>query len=271
VGEGQNIFSGEEGGMPQWTQALANSTEESWRVHCPPHIAAEFEGLDPSVHDKLHLEVALRARRADEIHSWVALLLEGSLPLANRMALRFLGDFFQMYVTRDLQDAKNYAVARYLEHPDARYGLIASSHAKVLDRYGMDTGFLQMRKLKIGPWFNAPQGDPLSCCALEQPVTEFQCQGLELDLPILCWGEDFLWNGRRWDLKPKRRQYRPQDPEQLLLNAYRVLLTRGRDGLVVWLPPEERFDLSEHALLAAGLKPLPEDIPVERLEGTNGG
>jgi DUF2075 family protein len=88
------------------------------------------------------------------------------------------------------------------------------------------------------------------------PVTEFQVQGLELDLPILCWGEDYLWTGREWRLKPARARYAQEDPQQLLMNAYRVLLTRGRDGLVVFVPPEPDFDQTELALLAAGLKPL---------------
>lgn len=267
VGEGQHIYSGEEAGMPGWREALERRPPGRWHVHCPPHLEPDFAGLDVRTHDRLHLEVVLRARRAEEIHDWVKFLLDGSLAFAARKAARFQGHHFEMYVTRDLQDAKNYALARYPGEPDKRYGLIASSHSKVQQSYGVDNGFLATRKIKVGPWFNAPPADPLSGCALEQPITEFHCQGLELDLPLLCWGEDMTWDGTRWEMNPKRRQYAPKEPEDLLRNTYRVLLTRGRDGLVVWVPPEDRFDRTEHALLAAGVRPLEDVEAVEEFAG----
>jgi hypothetical protein len=77
-----------------------------------------------------------------------------------------------------------------------------------------------------------------SATALVQPVTEFGCQGLELDLPIVCWGEDFNWDGTSWQLTPVRRRSLQQDPQQLLTNVYRVLLTRGRDASTV---PSQEF------------------------------
>ncbi|MGH2820802.1 MAG: DNA/RNA helicase domain-containing protein, partial [Actinomycetota bacterium] len=197
VGEGQHIYTGEEGGMAQWGDAIASAEEpEAWRVHCPPHLASHFPELAVEEHERLHLSLVVRARRAEDIHEWVGLVLEGSLPLAARKAVRFFSDVYQMYLTRDLQDAKNYALGRYVGHPDARYGLLASSHANWPQRYGLDNGFPATRKVKVGRWFNAEQDDPLSSCALEQPITEFQCQGLELDLPIVCWGEDVVWDGR---------------------------------------------------------------------------
>jgi DUF2075 family protein len=91
-----------------------------------------------------------------------------------------------------------------------------------------------------------------------QPVTEFQVQGLEVDLPIVMWGEDLLWSGTGWDFKPKRRRAHVEAPEQLLENVYRVLLTRGRDGLIIVVPDDAAFDSTELALLASGVRPLPE-------------
>lgn len=102
-------------------------------------------------------------------------------------------------------------------------------------------------RMNIVEWFNTPKGDPRSATALVQPVTEFGCQVLELDLPLLCWGEDMAWDGAGWQLRLLRRQSRQLDPEQLLRNAQRVLLTRGRDGLVIWIPPDGRLDQVEMA------------------------
>lgn len=112
--------------------------------------------------------------------------------------------------------------------------------------------------MNVARWYNAPPDRPDASNALTQPVAEFSCQGLELDLPVLCWGEDYAWTGRSWDLTPIRRKYRQDDPNQLLQNTYRVLLTRGRDGLVIWVPPIPLLDDTEVALLAAGVRPIPD-------------
>lgn len=259
VGEGQEIFSGEEGGIAQWQQALAASGER-WTIHCPPRLAGDFAGREVQVHDELDLTVSLRSHRAEELHRWVALLLQGSISLAARQAMRIVGeDTYPMYVTRDLEMAKDYVRARYEGDGDRpRYGILVSSHAKDLQRLGLKSGYLDQRKLKVARWFNAPPDDPLSGCSFEMPVTEFQCQGLEVDMGVVCWGADHRWEASAWKLTPIRRQYAQEDPVRLLQNAYRVLLTRGRDGLVIFVPPGEHMDATAHTLLAAGVRPLPE-------------
>lgn len=116
---------------------------------------------------------------------------------------------------------------------------------------------LRIRRLKVARWYNDPPEKDSSCCALEETVTEFSCQGLELDLPVVCWGEDYAWTGSSWKLTPIKRRYKQEDPEQLLKNVYRVLLTRGRDGVVIFLPAVKQLDSTEVALLAAGVRPIP--------------
>ena len=257
IGEGQEIYSGEEAGIAQWRDAVLSSSAV-WAVHASSNVGDYFAGCEVKTHDELDLTASLRSRRAQELHDWVSHVLTGNLPLAARLAARIGANRagFPMYLTRDLGEAKTYARHRYAEEPDKRYGLMVAAHAKAPRRYGVDNHFMAMTRMKLGPWFNAQPDDPLSCCQLVSPVTEFQVQGLEVDLPIVCWGEDFLWTGRDWRVRPARARYPQRDPQQLLTNAYRVLLTRGRDGLLVFLPSEEAFDLTEHALLAAGLKPL---------------
>jgi DUF2075 family protein len=270
VGDGQEIHSGEEGGIRQWRDAIVNRPDaDQWEVHCPPRLASSFAGLNVRSYERLDLTYSLRSRRAEELHEWVALLLHGSLPMAAQIARRIEEQSFPMYVTRDLAEGKSYVRMRYgPDEADKRYGLMVSSHAKVPRHYGFDNHFMAISRLKVGPWFNADRHDPLSCCALEAAVTEFQCQGLELDLPLVCWGEDYLWHHDRWALKPVRRRYQQDDPDQLLTNAYRVLLTRGRDGLVVFAPPEARFDSTADALLRAGLRELPSAPPATMPEAS---
>ena len=111
--------------------------------------------------------------------------------------------------------------------------------------------------LKTAKWFNAPKSDPFSSCQLTLPATEFQCQGLELDLPIVCWGNDLGWVDGAWKDFKFRKDVR--DNRQLRVNTYRVLLTRGRDGFVVFVPPAlpvGQTPLILDVLTRAGVMPL---------------
>jgi len=258
VGDGQEIHSGEEAGLGQWREAArAPNATKPWKVHCPPKLADTFADLPVQAHERLDLKVSLRNRRAQRFHDWVALLLAGSIPQAARRAFPIQADGFPMYLTRDLDEAKEYVRDRYTGQSAKNYGLLASSHAKGLERFGVNNGYMATSRMNIAKWYNAPADDPRSCCALVQPVTEFGCQGLELDLPIHCWGPDVLWRNGQWQLSPVRRRYPQTDPRQLLINTYRVLLTRGRDGILIWVPPMPALNETEHILLAAGVRAIP--------------
>jgi DUF2075 family protein len=260
IGEGQEIHSGEEAGIQQWRDAVSNSSNtKTWSIHCPPKLKDQFQGLSVSTHEELDLNVTLRSKRAEDLHQWVHLLLSGSLSLAHRQALKIRHAQYPLYVTRDIEEAKQYARQRFDEEPNHRSGLLASSHAKNLLKHGIDNGYQATSNMNVAKWYNAPTSDPKSSNALIQPVTEFSCQGLELDLPILCWGSDYRMQSENWNLTPINRRYKQDDPKALLRNAYRVLLTRGRDGLIIFVPNEPLMDATENALLAAGVQLLPTD------------
>ena len=235
VGEGQEIYSGEEAGIAQWRLALEQADVGSWEVCCPPLLAEHFAGLDVHAMPELALTVPLRSRQADDLDQWVAMLLEGEIASAAAIGQRMAARTYPIYVTRDLAMARSYAEESYNEHPDGRYGLVVSSQAKGLAQFGVDNSWFATggRRFDFGRWYNDPPSSPESCCSLATVVTEFGCQGLELDLPILCWGDDLLWLQDDWHTKPIRRRYPQNDPDELLRNSYRVLLTRGRDGIVI--------------------------------------
>jgi DUF2075 family protein len=258
VGTGQSIYSGEERGLEQWREALERSGPDGWDVWCSPAIEREFSGLAVNIDTDLELRVPVRSRRAEKIDDWVAALLDGRLSAAEALSLSIVAADFPMYVTRSRSVVERYVHDRYSNHPDARYGLVASSHARNLVAHGVDNEWMATSRMNIAKWFNAPPSDPLSCCALRQPVTEFGCQGLELDLPVVCWGTDLTWRGSNWLPTPRRRQYPQDDPVQLLMNTYRVLLTRGRDGFFIWVPPDPSLDETAEALRLAGIRMLNE-------------
>ena len=252
VGDGQEIHSGEEGGLGQWADALSLSSQ-SWEVHCAPRLAKVFAGFPVTSVRRLDLNRSMRSHRAEDLHLWVSHLLGEEPEAAAHLASRLTDAHFSLRMTRDLAEAMDYLVARYREEPQALFGLVASSHAKNLASLGIANDYQSTKRVKIARWFNAPADDPHSACALEQPATEFMCQGLELDMPLICWGADLLWQDAGWRATAIRRQIPLIDPDQIVRNTYRVLMTRGRDGLLFFVPPGPRYDATANALQAAGV------------------
>lgn len=250
IGEGQEIHVGEEAGLVQWNQAIAASPHQ-WTVHCPTHVAPLFPAAAFTVsNERLNLNRTLRSHRAEDVHEWVAQLLAGNVHDAETLSRNLHVAGFDMLVTRDVEAARVYARRRYESNVEARYGLLVSSQARLAEQ-----GFHDNFYLKPGPWFSDGPESRGSCCALEIAATEFQCQGLELDMPIVGWGNDLTWNGVAW-LERANVRRRVHDPLQITKNAYRVLLTRGRDGFVVVVPPLCELDPVHDVLVAAGCDTL---------------
>jgi DUF2075 family protein len=148
---------------------------------------------------------------------------------------------------------------RYSGAPDARYGLIASSKDKALAGLGIPNDFQSTKQVRYGRWYGEPADSEVSCRRLEACVTEFGAQGLELDASLLAWGTDLIWTGDRWSnefARGYKRGAAVRDPFQLRLNAYRVLLTRGRDATVVFVPQIAELDATFERLTASGFLEL---------------
>ena len=159
-------------------------------------------------------------------------------------------------LTRDLEAARSYLRERYADARFARYGLVASSKDKWLPQFGVDNTFQTTKQLRVGPWYNADPTDARSCCHLETVATEFSSQGLELDCALLAWGSDLLWGDGLVDRFAGKNRPPLKDPQTVRKNVYRVLLTRGRDGTIVFVPPDDRMDGTVERLKAAGMRML---------------
>ena len=279
IGSGQEIHVGEEAGLGQWRTALEKAGGPgSWTVHAPRKVLDTFFGPDwesgkrlearTAADSALELTVELRFHFADDLDEWVETLLEGESPEHGRaLAKRLEEAGYHLRMTRDLETAKDYLFERYAEAPDARYGLAASSRDKILERdWGIPNGWHATQRVQLGPWYGEGDGDARSCRNLTQCVTEFGAQGLELDAVLLAWGIDFIRarsgdGSERWSNDLAKRHQRTshvKDPFQLRLNAYRVLLTRGRDATVIFVPPDPSLDDTAAWLQAHGIKMLGE-------------
>ena len=146
---------------------------------------------------------------------------------------------------------KEYARDRYQTDPERRYGILVSSKFRKIGEWGVQPA--RYNFWYYGQWYEAPRDDPRSCCQMNLAISEFGSQGLELDLPIVCWSPDLVWNDDHWQVCVGRARL-VKDPEKIRMNAYRVLLTRGRDGMLIFVPQLETLDSTFQALLTAGCR-----------------
>ena len=178
----------------------------SGRCTHPRGLSDAFGGLPIRVDRRLHLEVELRYHAATEVHDFVSRLLEQPgdehLPA---IAAGLQESDYHLRLTRDLAAAKKYLRQRYEGEPDKRFGLIASSRDKDLEAFDVPNGWHSTQRVEKGPWFGGPDDEPRSCRALRACVTEFGCQGLELDAVLLAWGTDFIVEHRPWSNRLAKR------------------------------------------------------------------
>lgn len=255
IGHGQEINSGEEAGIAGWNQAInSESAKSNWKIFTSSRFKDEFPNSDVTVIDKLDLSKSLRSRRAEDLHEWVASLLEGRIAHASKLAHKIISSGFQIHLTRNLDEAKKFIQMLYQDDPEKRYGILASSKDTCLPNYRILNGFQDTKKIQYAKWYNNPTGEAGSSNNLEDVVTEFGCQGLEVDCALVAWGNDLLWDGTSWQMRRLRPKFKQHDPLALRKNSYRVLLTRSRDEIVIFLPPEDRFQQTEMVLLAAGAR-----------------
>ena len=243
VGGGQEINIGE-AGIDSWLEALSTRFPE-WETYISDQLhdseygaGAALERLRDRPHstfDKaLHLAVSMRSFRAENVSAFVKALLDRERDAA-KAHLKELGSRFPIVVTRDLGKAKAWVKSQ--ARGSERFGLVASSKAERLKPHAIDI------RVAVNPvhWFLNEKDDTRSSYYLEDAATEFQVQGLELDWVCISWDGDLRSTGRGWsyhDFKGKRWcNIKKLENRDYLTNAYRVLLTRARQGMVIFVPP----------------------------------
>jgi len=253
VGGGQEINTGE-AGISEWVSALVRAFPH-WRICISPRLTdseyASGEALQciasrPGVvlNEELHLSVCMRSFRAEHVSLMVKQLLDVE-PGNARRTLQKIAERYPITLTRDLRKAKRWL--RDKARGSERYGILASSQAQRLKPHAIDV------KTPIRPihWFLDGKADVRSSYYLEDVATEFHIQGLEVDWACVTWDADFRYKqqgwqhwsfrGNRWTRirKPERQTY--------LKNAYRVLLTRARQGMVIVVPEGDSSDPTRDA------------------------
>ncbi|WP_072384415.1 DUF2075 domain-containing protein [Novosphingobium sp. NDB2Meth1] len=230
VGGGQEINTGE-AGIEEWLRALERSFRH-WQAHIPDSLAHSCHLADEVTAPALHLATSLRSFRAERLSDFVGHVIAGDSAAARQVKAAL--NSFPLHITRDLEQARRWL--RQKRRGAERAGLLASSNAARLKPHGVFV------KAKIEPakWFLAPSDDVRASDALEDAATEFDVQGLELDWTCVCWDANYRRDGDQWHaLQFKGTRWQAVNDEArkaYVANAYRVLLTRGRQGMVVFVP-----------------------------------
>ncbi len=182
--------------------------------------------------------MSVRSYKAEKVAAWVNSVVDGRAVEARKI-IRAITDY-PIHLTRSLATAKSWLKKRTRGH--RRSGLIASSGARRLRALGLDV----KSDVDVIHWFLGPPDDVRSSCFLEVVATEFAVQGLELDWACLCWGADLRRSTNDWSFHrfagSRWNSVRSEIKSQYMVNKYRVLLTRARQGVVIWIPEGDSSD-----------------------------
>ena len=250
IGGGQEINTGE-AGIEEWLRAIRDKFSH-WVVHLPEQLETNdylpnfqlSELRSPVTRvPALHLSVSLRSFRAEHLSQAIASVMSGEVESA-RLALQKVLPTFPILRTRSLAEAKQWIKAK--ARGSERYGVLASSGAKRLKPLGLNMG------VKINPcaWFLNNAADVRSSFYMEDAASEFDVQGLELDWTVVVWDGDLIHQSgntaQRWRYRnfsgTKWQEVRQAEDQRYRLNAYRVLLTRARQGMVIVVPEGDSQD-----------------------------
>ena len=284
IGGGQEIHGGE-AGLAAWGDGVEKRTE--WEVVTSPEAVHGGQSVagsrlfrshtgvpaNTSVDSALHLSVSRRSFVSEVTSAWVNLVLDGKPDEARALAMSNL----PIYITRDLRAARKWLQLRTKGF--RRSGLIASSGAARLRAEGVETPtFSFLGGIDYVKWFLEPAGDHRSSIQLEVSMSEFEMQGLELDLTGLLWGGDLIFSDRQVIARTLRGKKwlevsgtgdssaSADDAQTRIKNKYRVLLTRFRQAMVIFVPEGSQsdqtrcaseFDGVHNYLVRCGVRTLP--------------
>jgi len=242
VGGGQEINTGE-AGLPEWFDSLRRAFPD-WDVYITLQLNdAEYRrdrvwddmigGLNIYEREELHLATSVRSFRTPDLAAFVKAVLDVDTKTAKELYAS-IRDKYPIALTRDLNKAKEWV--RNQCQGTTRYGLLASSGALRLK----PDGIFVKNTVAVENWFLNGKDDVRSSYYLEDVVSEFDIQGRELDYSIVAWDADFRFDGEQWtynNFVGNRWMNVNADERKLYLkNAYRVLLTRARQGMVIFIP-----------------------------------
>lgn len=250
VGGGQEINTGE-AGLPEWFDSLHRSFPD-WDVYTPPQLNDDeyrrgrswdsmVDGLNTYERAHLHLANSIRSFRTPDLSAFIKAMLDVDTEAAKALYKR-IKKKYPIVITRDLNQAKEWV--RSHSQGTTRFGMVASSGALRLKAEGIYV----KNEIDVANWFLNGKDDVRSSYMLEDVVTEFDIQGLELDYSVVAWDADFRFINGEWTYNNfvgnRWNKVSTEERRLYLKNTYRVLLTRARQGMAIFIPAGSDTDPS---------------------------
>ncbi|MHC0439871.1 DUF2075 domain-containing protein [Flavobacterium sp. 3-210] len=260
IGGGQEINTGE-AGLEEWIRPFSNKFQD-WDIYYSSKIVEDENYIKDKEalvvlndkkaikKDKLHLSVSLRSFRSAKLSSFIQEIINNDIENAKEIYKLFIKKDYPIKITRDLDKARNWL--RISANGSERFGVIASSGGIRLKPFGLNV----KAKIDAPIWFLNDENDIRSSYFLEEVATEFDIQGLELDWTCVAWDGDLFYNDNQWNYRKfkgtKWQNINSVEIINYLINSYRVLLTRARQGMVIYIPNGNNEDITRPEFMYDG-------------------
>jgi hypothetical protein len=273
IGGGQEINTGE-AGLEEWIRPFSQMFPD-WHLFISPKIINDTNYIKQEdalailkergaiQKEELHLSVSLRSFRSAQLSNFIHLLLNNNPAAARQLFVNHIHEHYPIVVTRNLQTAKDWLKSK--AKGSERIGIVASSGAIRLRPLGLNV----KAKIDAPIWFLNDKNDIRSSYFLEEVATEFDIQGLELDYTCVAWDGDMYFHNSQWNYKKfkgtKWQNVANPDIVKYLINSYRVLLTRARQGMVIYIPHGDVEDVTRPPTIYDGTFEFLKNIGIEEI------
>lgn len=273
IGGGQEINTGE-AGLEEWIRPFENKFKD-WNVFYSPKIVLDknyikdkntltiLENINSKGKEELHLSVSLRSFRSEQLSNFIQEIIYNNFDNAKGIYEGYIRCNYPITITRNLDQARNWL--RKSSKGSERIGIIASSGGIRLRPFGLNV----KAKIKAPIWFLNHKEDIRSSCFLEEVATEFDIQGLELDWACVAWDGDLFYDKNEWNYRKftgtSWKNIKKTEIENYLINSYRVLLTRARQGMVIYIPEGNSEDKTRPKFMYDGTFEFFKSLGIEEI------
>lgn len=273
IGGGQEINTGE-AGLEEWIRPFADKFND-WDIYYSSKIIEDtnyikdqnalriLKNRKATKKDELHLSVSLRSFRSAQLSNFIQEIINNDIEKAKNIYLDFIKKDYPVKITRDLDKARNWL--KKSAKGSERTGVVASSGGIRLRPFGLNV----KAKIDAPIWFLNDREDIRSSYFLEEVATEFDIQGLELDWTCVAWDGDLFYNDGKWNHRKfkgtKWQNINSDEITNYLINSYRVLLTRARQGMIIYIPLGNNEDITRPNFMYDGTFDFFKSLEIEEI------
>jgi hypothetical protein len=273
IGGGQEINTGE-AGLEEWIRPFLGKFND-WDIYYSSKIIEDenyikdqnaltiLQNRKATKKDELHLSISLRSFRSAQLSNFIQEIINNDIDEAKSIYYDFIKKDYPIKITRDLDKARDWL--KKSAKGSERTGVVASSGGIRLRPFGLNV----KAKIDAPIWFLNDKDDIRSSYFLEEVATEFDIQGLELDWTCVAWDGDLFYDNNQWNYRKfkgtKWQNINSKDITNYLINSYRVLLTRARQGMVIYIPLGNNEDITRPTFMYDGTFDFFKSLGIEEI------